>query len=61
MGRPHRFLPLRVEHHQGAVAMAATERGKAEHGTAKRAAADIAGARKAGSAEMRRLLGASAG
>ncbi len=41
--------------------MAATERGKAEHGTAKRAAADIAGARKAGSAEMRRLLGASAG
>ncbi|MFD9098116.1 DUF305 domain-containing protein [Streptomyces collinus] len=56
-----RFLSLMVEHHQGAVAMAATERGKGAYGPAKRAAADITTAQSAEIAEMRRLLGESAG
>ncbi|MFF7241096.1 DUF305 domain-containing protein [Streptomyces collinus] len=56
-----RFLSLMVEHHQGAVAMAATERGKGAYGPAKRAAAAIATAQSAEIAEMKRLLGESAG
>ncbi|MFJ2725628.1 DUF305 domain-containing protein [Streptomyces collinus] len=56
-----RFLSLMVEHHQGAVAMAATERGKGAYGPAKRAAADITAAQNAEIAEMKRLLGESAG
>ncbi|MFC9284816.1 DUF305 domain-containing protein [Streptomyces collinus] len=56
-----RFLSLMVEHHQGAVAMAATERGKGAYGPARRAAADITTAQNAEIAEMRRLLGESTG
>ncbi|MEU4038173.1 DUF305 domain-containing protein [Streptomyces collinus] len=56
-----RFLSLMTEHHRGAVAMAATERGKGEYGPARRAAADIARAQNAEIAEMKRLLGENAG
>ncbi|MER6469186.1 DUF305 domain-containing protein [Streptomyces collinus] len=56
-----RFLSLMVEHHQGAVAMAATERRKGEYGPAKRAAAAVTSAQSAEIAEMKRLLGQSAG
>ncbi|MEU0005952.1 DUF305 domain-containing protein [Streptomyces sp. NPDC006314] len=53
------FLSLMVEHHQGAVEMAGTERDKGAYGPAKRMAGDIVTAQNAEIKEMKRLLGRS--
>ncbi|WP_030340007.1 DUF305 domain-containing protein [Streptomyces sp. NRRL S-1022] len=52
-----RFLTLMVEHHRGAVAMAATEQAKGRSGAAKAMADDIVTAQNAEIKEMRQLLG----
>ncbi|MFG2352786.1 DUF305 domain-containing protein [Streptomyces sp. NPDC048521] len=54
-----RFLSLMVEHHQGAVEMAGTERDKGAYGPAKRMAGDIVTAQNAEIKEMKQLLGTS--
>ncbi|GAB7032445.1 DUF305 domain-containing protein [Streptomyces sp. NPDC021749] len=51
------FLKLMVKHHQGAVAMAGTERKQGAYGPAKKLAADIITAQNAEIATMRKLLG----
>ncbi|MEU2065218.1 DUF305 domain-containing protein [Streptomyces sp. NPDC013455] len=52
-----KFLSLMVEHHQGAVAMATTEKEKGRHGGAKAMADDIVTAQNAEIKEMKQLLG----
>ncbi|MEE4424314.1 DUF305 domain-containing protein [Streptomyces bugieae] len=51
------FLKLMVKHHQGAVAMAGTEREQGAYGPAKTLAGDIITAQNAEIARMRKLLG----
>ncbi|WP_318204760.1 DUF305 domain-containing protein [Streptomyces sp. SCL15-4] len=53
-----RFLSLMVEHHQGAVEMATTEKRKGRSGDAKAMADAIVTAQDAEIKEMKRLLGA---
>lgn len=53
------FLRLMIEHHKGAVEMAATEREKGAYGPAKALAAEIVSTQKDEIAEMNRLLGRS--
>ncbi|MEG8275655.1 DUF305 domain-containing protein [Streptomyces sp. AHA2] len=50
------FLTMMVKHHEGAVAMARTERAAGRYGPAKDMAEAIATAQKAEIAEMKRLL-----
>lgn len=52
-----RFLSLMVQHHQGAVEMAATEKRKGRSGAAKRMADAIVTAQNAEIREMKGLLG----
>ncbi|MFJ4324083.1 DUF305 domain-containing protein [Streptomyces tricolor] len=52
-----RFLTLMIEHHQGAVAMATTEKEKGRHSAAKAVADDIITAQNAEIKEMKQLLG----
>ncbi|MFF7314719.1 DUF305 domain-containing protein [Streptomyces sp. NPDC008137] len=56
-----KFLALMVEHHEGAVKMAAVERNKGRYGPAKAMAEDIVAAQKAEIGEMNKLLGRSRG
>lgn len=51
------FLTLMIEHHEGAVEMAATQREKGAYQPARALADDIVTAQKAEIAEMERLLG----
>lgn len=51
------FLTMMVEHHEGAVEMATTEKDKGEYGPATAMADDIITAQKAEIAEMNKLLG----
>ncbi|MFF7974978.1 DUF305 domain-containing protein [Streptomyces sp. NPDC007905] len=51
------FLSLMVDHHQGAVAMATTEKRKGEYGPAKGMAGGIVSAQNAEIKEMKQLLG----
>ncbi|PZT69591.1 DUF305 domain-containing protein [Streptomyces sp. SW4] len=51
------FLTLMVEHHEGAVEMATTQREKGRYGPAKAMAEDIVRAQKAEITEMNGLLG----
>ncbi|MEW2446534.1 DUF305 domain-containing protein [Streptomyces parvulus] len=51
------FLTMMVEHHEGAVEMAETEKGEGRHAPAKALAGDIATAQRAEITEMNRLLG----
>ncbi|NEY34413.1 DUF305 domain-containing protein [Streptomyces sp. PRKS01-65] len=53
------FLTLMIEHHRGAVEMAATQREKGAYEPARALADDIATAQKAEIAQMERLLGGS--
>ncbi|MEU0188320.1 DUF305 domain-containing protein [Streptomyces afghaniensis] len=53
------FLTLMVEHHEGAVEMATTEKSKGRYGPAKAMADDIVTAQNAEIREMNRLLGKS--
>lgn len=52
-----KFLTLMVEHHEGAVEMATTEKGKGQYGPATKMADDIITAQKAEIEEMNKLLG----
>ncbi|MFI1768028.1 DUF305 domain-containing protein [Streptomyces sp. NPDC020800] len=52
-----KFLSLMVEHHQGAVEMATTEKDKGAYGPAKGMAGDIVGAQNAEIKQMKQLLG----
>lgn len=52
-----RFLTLMIEHHQGAVAMATTEKEKGRYSAAKAMADDIITAQNAEIKEMKQLLG----
>ncbi|MGW2745576.1 DUF305 domain-containing protein [Streptomyces sp. NPDC001450] len=54
-----KFLSLMVEHHQGAVEMATTEKGEGRYGPAKGMADDIVSAQNAEIEEMKQLLGKS--
>ncbi|MEU1402979.1 DUF305 domain-containing protein [Streptomyces sp. NPDC005728] len=54
-----KFLSLMVEHHQGAVEMAATEKSKGAYGPAKGMADDIVRAQNAEIKEMKQILGDS--
>ncbi|MBB3076788.1 uncharacterized protein (DUF305 family) [Streptomyces violarus] len=56
-----RFLALMVEHHEGAVKMAAVEKSKGRYGPAKAMADDIVTAQNAEIGEMNKLLGKSRG
>ncbi|AWT43008.1 MULTISPECIES: DUF305 domain-containing protein [Streptomyces] len=51
------FLTMMIEHHQGAVQMATTEKAKGRYGPAKAMAGDIVTAQNAEIQEMRKLLG----
>ncbi|MER7051412.1 DUF305 domain-containing protein [Streptomyces sp. NPDC000351] len=51
------FLTMMVEHHEGAVEMAATQTAKGRYAPAKALAGDIATAQKAEITEMNKLLG----
>jgi uncharacterized protein (DUF305 family) len=51
------FLTMMVEHHEGAVEMATTEKDKGEYGPAKTLADDIITAQNAEITEMNKLLG----
>ncbi len=51
------FLTMMVEHHEGAVEMATTEKEKGQYGPAKKLAADIITAQTAEIEEMNKLLG----
>ncbi|MGW0576566.1 DUF305 domain-containing protein [Streptomyces sp. NPDC002920] len=51
------FLTMMIEHHEGAVTMAGTERDKGEDKAAKAMADDIVTGQSAEIAEMRKLLG----
>ncbi|MFF4584210.1 DUF305 domain-containing protein [Streptomyces sp. NPDC001388] len=51
------FLTLMVEHHEGAVAMADTEKDKGSYGPAKALADDVVTGQTAEIAEMKALLG----
>ncbi|CAL9656543.1 hypothetical protein SUDANB105_06826 [Streptomyces sp. enrichment culture] len=53
------FLTMMVEHHEGAVQMAATEQDKGRYGPAKKLADDIITAQTAEIEEMNQLLGKS--
>ncbi|WMD08473.1 DUF305 domain-containing protein [Streptomyces sp. FXY-T5] len=53
------FLTMMVEHHEGAVEMAGTERSKGRHTAAKAMADDIVTAQNAEISEMNKLLGRS--
>jgi uncharacterized protein (DUF305 family) len=53
------FLTMMVEHHEGAVEMATTEKDKGQYGPAKELAADIITAQTAEIEEMNKLLGKS--
>ncbi|MER5526004.1 DUF305 domain-containing protein [Streptomyces sp. NPDC002677] len=52
-----KFLTMMVEHHQGAVEMAGTERSKGAYAPAVRLAGDIVAAQNAEIKEMNQLLG----
>ncbi|MGY0068383.1 DUF305 domain-containing protein [Streptomyces sp. QTS137] len=51
------FLTMMVEHHEGAVEMAATEKDEGRYGPAKKLAGDIITAQTAEIEEMNKLLG----
>ncbi|GAB2841803.1 hypothetical protein GCM10027074_05230 [Streptomyces deserti] len=51
------FLTMMVEHHEGAVEMATTQKGKGQYGPAKAMAEDIVTAQTAEITEMNKLLG----
>ncbi|MFJ6389978.1 DUF305 domain-containing protein [Streptomyces sp. NPDC091972] len=51
------FLTMMVEHHEGAVEMATTEKAKGEHPAAKAMSGDIITAQNAEISEMKKLLG----
>ncbi|MFE5207049.1 DUF305 domain-containing protein [Streptomyces sp. NPDC056600] len=51
------FLRMMIEHHEGAVAMAGTERADGSHPPARRMAADIIDAQSSEIARMKDLLG----
>ncbi|MFE9770465.1 DUF305 domain-containing protein [Streptomyces sp. NPDC005931] len=53
------FLTMMVEHHEGAVDMATTEKEKGQYGPAKKMADDIITAQNAEIEEMNKLLGKS--
>ncbi|MFE6282639.1 DUF305 domain-containing protein [Streptomyces sp. NPDC057877] len=53
------FLTMMVEHHEGAVEMATTEKDKGQYGPAKKLADDIIAAQTAEIEEMNKLLGKS--
>ncbi|WP_405966479.1 DUF305 domain-containing protein [Streptomyces sp. NBC_00015] len=53
------FLTMMIDHHEGAVAMATTEKGKGVYGPATSMADDIVTAQTAEIAEMNKLLGKS--
>ncbi|AXI87172.1 DUF305 domain-containing protein [Streptomyces griseoincarnatus] len=53
------FLTMMVEHHEGAVEMATTEKDKGQYGPAKKLADDIITAQNAEIEEMNKLLGKS--
>lgn len=53
------FLTMMVEHHEGAVEMATTEKDKGRYGPAKKLADDIITAQNAEIEEMNKLLGKS--
>ncbi|MFI6010104.1 DUF305 domain-containing protein [Streptomyces sp. NPDC051243] len=53
------FLTMMVEHHEGAVEMATTEKDKGQYGPAKKLADDIITAQTAEIEEMNKLLGKS--
>ncbi|MEU2266674.1 DUF305 domain-containing protein [Streptomyces olindensis] len=53
------FLTMMVEHHEGAVEMATTEKEKGRYGPAKKLADDIITAQNAEIEEMNKLLGKS--
>ncbi|MFC9165204.1 DUF305 domain-containing protein [Streptomyces fungicidicus] len=53
------FLTMMVEHHEGAVEMATTEKDKGRYGPAKKLAGDIITAQNAEIEEMNKLLGKS--
>ncbi|MEU1570242.1 DUF305 domain-containing protein [Streptomyces collinus] len=53
------FLTMMVEHHEGAVEMATTEKDKGQYGPAKKLADDIITAQNAEIEEMDKLLGKS--
>ncbi|GAA3495896.1 DUF305 domain-containing protein [Streptomyces prasinosporus] len=53
------FLTMMVEHHQGAVEMATTEKEEGRYGPAKKLAADIITTQNAEIEEMNKLLGKS--
>ncbi|MGW3316059.1 DUF305 domain-containing protein [Streptomyces fungicidicus] len=53
------FLTMMVEHHEGAVEMATTEKDKGQYGPAKKLAGDIITAQNAEIEEMNKLLGKS--
>ncbi|MFI1927701.1 DUF305 domain-containing protein [Streptomyces sp. NPDC020377] len=53
------FLTMMIDHHEGAVAMAITEKGKGMYGPATSMADDIVTAQTAEIAEMNKLLGKS--
>ncbi|KUL22165.1 DUF305 domain-containing protein [Streptomyces regalis] len=53
------FLTMMVEHHEGAVEMATTEKDKGQYGPAKKMADDIITAQNAEIEEMNKLLGKS--
>ncbi len=52
-----KFLSLMVEHHQGAVEMATTEKNKGDYGPAKGMADGIVSAQNAEIKQMKQLLG----
>ncbi|MEU3172971.1 DUF305 domain-containing protein [Streptomyces sp. NPDC007000] len=53
------FLTMMVEHHEGAVEMATTEKDEGRYGPAKKLASDIITAQNAEIEEMNKLLGRS--
>ncbi|TQL21173.1 DUF305 domain-containing protein [Streptomyces sp. SLBN-134] len=53
------FLTMMVEHHEGAVEMATTEKDKGQYGPAKKLAGEIITAQNAEIEEMNKLLGKS--
>lgn len=53
------FLTMMVDHHEGAVEMATTEKDKGQYGPAKKLADDIITAQNAEIEEMNKLLGKS--
>ncbi|MFC9128459.1 DUF305 domain-containing protein [Streptomyces sp. NPDC057099] len=56
-----KFLALMVEHHEGAVKMAALEESEGRYGPAKAMAGDIVAAQNAEIGQMNKLLGKSRG